>query len=297
METIKGLEEFILVAQYESFSNAALELRVSKSHISKQITRLEDSLQVRLFNRTTRKITLTEAGKTLYGKSKNLLSDLSLIYEEVSQSQKEPKGTIRISVAGAFAEDHLSKCFSEFLKKYRNVGIEVVFNDKFVDLIEDGFDLAIRYGELQSSSLISKKIASRQEFICATPEYLLSNGTPTTPKDLENHNCLIGQTDRWIFKTKQKNKSIRVKGTWRSNNPRATATAACSGLGIAKLPGAYVIDALKHKKLIALLEDHTEKEQNIWILYPQKNYLPQKVRVLIDFLTIYFEKNYDGVVF
>jgi len=297
METINGLVEFIYVAENNSFSEAAKALKVSKSHISKQVTKLENTLQVTLLKRTTRKITLTEPGKVLYDRSRYFFSELDDIYAEVTQKQKEPTGTLKISVAGAFAEDHLSKCFSSFLKINSKIKIEISFSERFVDLIEENYDLAIRYGNLESSSLISKKIASRQEFICASPEYVKENGRPQTPKDLIKHNCLIGHNDNWSFSKKNKKQNIKVNGSWKSNNGRALTTAVKDGLGIAKLPGVYVFDAIKSGELVSLLEDYTQNEQDIWVVYPQKRHLPQRVRLLIDFLDDFFQKNYHDIIF
>ncbi len=294
METLNGLVEFIYVAENNSFSSAAKALKVSKSHVSKQVSKLENSLQVTLLNRTTRKITLTDPGEILFERSRHIFNELDDIYSEVTRKQKEPTGTLKISVAGAFAEEYLSKCFSSFLKKHTKIKIEIYFNERFVDLIEEDFDLAIRYGQLESSTLISKKIASRQEFICASPEYLEKWGRPTSPKELIKHNCLIGHNDRWSFVKKQ---NVKVKGPWKSNNGRALTTAVKDGLGIAKLPGVYVFDAIKSGELISLLENYTKKEQDIWVIYPQKRHLPQKVRLLIDYLNVFFEENYKDVIF
>lgn len=297
METMIGLLEFIYVAENSGFSAAAESLKVSKSHVSKQVTRLENQLQVRLLNRTTRKVTLTDAGKVLYERSKNIFSDLDDIFTEVTQIQNEPTGTLRISVAGAFAEEYLAEIFSSFLKKNSKIKLEINFSERFVDLIEEHYDLAIRYGKLENSSLVSKKIATRQEFICASPEYISKNGVPLTPKDLIKHNCLIGHSDTWNIVNNNKKQNIKVTGTWKSNNPRALKTAVINGLGIAKLPGAYVFDAIKSGELISLLQENTKKDQDIWVIYPQKRHLPQKTRLLIDYINEYLDKNYQGVIF
>lgn len=297
METINGLIEFIYVAENNGFSAAAKALKVSKSHVSKQVTKLERDLQVRLLNRTTRKMTLTDAGKILYEKSRPIFSELDQVFAEITQTQIEPAGIIRVSVAGAFAEEYLSKIFSSFLKKYKKIQLEISFSERSVDLIEEGIDLAIRYGNLKDSSLISKKIAKRREFICASPEYISEFGKPKTPRDLIKHNCLIGFSDQWNFKINNKRQSIKVKGPWKSNNGRALTTAVKDGLGIAKLPGEYVFDAIKKGELVNLLEKYTENEQDIWVIYPNKKHLPQKVRELIDYMDLYLKNNYKDIVF
>lgn len=297
METINGLIEFIYVVESGSFSQASRTLKVSKSHISKQVQRLENNLQVSLLNRTTRKLTLTDPGKLLYEKSRHLLNDLESIYAQVTQKQKEPTGTIKISVAGAFAEEFLSECFSSFLKIYQKVRIELHFSERFVDLVEEGYDLAIRYGNLKDSTLISKKLAARQEFICASPEYISKHGRPLKPKDLKNHQCLAGTNSKWTFLDGQKKQQISVNGSLNSNNGRAISTAAKNGLGIAKLPGAYVYDDIQNGKLVSLLKKYTEREQNIWIVYPPKKYIPQKTRLLIEYLDKFFKENYKGIIF
>lgn len=285
METMEGLKEFIYVAENTSFSGAAKALKVSKSHVSKQVTKLEQKLQTLLFIRTTRKITLTDSGRALYERSKHILAELDDIYNEITQTQKEVTGSLRISVAGAFAENQLSQIFSSFMKANSKVKIELNFSERLVDLTTEGFDLAIRYGKLSDSSLISKRISTRREFICATPEYISVHGHPKTPKDLLKHKCLLGNNDRWEFFKNKKREMIRVDGPWRSNNGRALSVAVKNSLGIAKLPEAYVIDDINSGKLISLLQDFNEAQQDIWLVYPKRKFLPQKVRVLINFLT------------
>ncbi len=294
METINGLIEFIYVAENNSFSAAAKALKVSKSHISKQVTKLENTLQVSLLIRTTRKMTLTDSGKLLYERSKHIFNDLDEIFSEVTKQQNELTGSLKISVAGAFAEEHLAKCFASFLQLNNKLKLEIIFTERFVNLIEENFDLAIRYGQLESSTLISKKIASRQEFICASPKYLEINGIPSLPKDLSKHHCLVGNNDTWSF---NKNQKIKVSGPWKSNNGRALSIAVKEGLGIAKLPGVYVYDSIKKGELIPLLSSYTKKEQDIWVVYPQKRHLPQRTRELIDFLSDFLNKNYNDAIF
>lgn len=297
METMNGLKEFLYVAENRGFSSAARELKTSKSHISKKVALLEDSLQTRLFNRTTRKMTLTETGQLLYERCRPIFTELDEIHSEITHTQIEPRGTLRVSVAGAFAEKYLAEAFSEFLKTYPEVKIEMYFTDRYVDLIEESFDLAVRYGILDNTSHIAKKIVSRQEFLCASPEYLRQNGTPQTPQDLQAHNCLVGTSDRWNFTINKKNKSIKVKGNWKSNNGRALSHAVKSSLGIAMLPGVYIFDDIQNGNLVPLLEDYSLGEQNVWIVYPHKKYLSGKTRILINYLTEYFNQNYPSKLF
>ena len=286
METMEGLKEFIYVAENNGFSAAADALKVSKSHISKQINKLEQKLQTLLFNRTTRRIALTDSGRALYERSKHILIELDDIYNEITQTQKEVTGSLKISVAGAFAEDQLSQIFSTFMKSHTKVKIELYFSERLVDLTAEGFDLAIRYGKLMDSSLISKRISTRREFICATPEYFSKYGKPKVPKDLLKHKCLLGNNERWDFLKNKKREVIKVNGPWKSNNGRALSTAAKNSLGIAKLPESYVSEDINSGRLVSILEEFTEDKQDIWLVYPEKKYLPQKVRVLIDHLSI-----------
>jgi len=297
METMDGLREFIYVAENTGFSSAAKALKVSKSHISKQVNKLENDLQVRLLNRTTRKITLTDAGRALYERSKHIFNELDDIYNEITQTQKQASGTLKISVAGAFAEEYLSEIFTSFMKENSKIKIELHFSERMVDLVNENFDLAIRYGQLDNSSLISKKIGSRREYICASPKYIEKCGMPLRPSDLTSHNCLVGNNDKWVFTHKNKQEQIKVSGNWKSNNGRALTTAAKNDLGIAKLPGAYIISEIKNGELICLLDDFTNAQQDIWLLYPQKKFLPHKIRSLIDYVSFYLEENYSGLIF
>lgn len=300
METItslNGILEFVYTAQYNGFSQAAKILGVSKSHISKQIARLEDELQVRLLYRTTRQLSLTDAGKILFEKCSHLLDQLSDVRHEITKMQLGPSGTLKVSVAGALAENYLAGIFAEFLKKHTKINIELSFSNRVVDLVGENFDLAIRYGQLEDSSYIAKKLATRSEFICATPAYIKKNGAPKQPKDLIHHNCLIGQNDHWGFMINNKRKNIKISGNWKSNNGRAINVALMEGVGIAKLPGVYVFAAIQAKKLVPLLNEYRETEQNIWLVYPHRKYLSTKVKVFSEFISDYFQKKYQDIIF
>lgn len=285
METMEGLKEFIYVAENKGFSAAARVLKVSKSHVSKRINKLEQNLQILLFNRTTRSLTLTDSGRALYERSKHIFNELDDIYNEITQTQKEVTGSLKISVAGTFAEEQLSQIFSSFMSSNSKVKLELYFSERIVDLTAEGFDLAIRYGKLADSSLIAKKISSRREFICATPEYLSKYGKPKIPKDLLKLKCLLGNNEKWEFVKNKKREVVKVRGPWKSNNGRALTTAVKNGLGIARLPEEYVLEDIKSGILVSLLDDYTQIEQDIWLVYPERKHLPQKVRVLINYLS------------
>lgn len=288
METINGLIEFLYVAENSSFSAAAKNLKVSKSHISKQISRLEDRLEVRLFNRTTRKISLTKVGEELYHSTKHIFSELAEVEARLSQSKIEPSGTIRLSVAGAFAEKHVASALINFSKLYPKISIDMVFSGEIVNLIDEKYDLAIRYGKLESSSLIAKKLIAREEIVCASPEYLKKYGIPKLPKELKNFNCLMGTNPQWSFRINGKVQKMNLSGNWHSNNGSALTLAALSGLGIVRLPASYVHDSIKNKKLVRILSKYELPDLGVWAVYPNKKHLPTRVRLLIDHLSEYF---------
>lgn len=195
-----GIDEFVQVVESGGFTAAARALGVSKAHISKQVRQLEDRLGIRLLHRTTRRQALTEAGEQFYQRCTQLIGELDELSAALGEAQEIPSGRLRISVAGAFAERYLAPACAEFMTRYPRVQIELVFDNRIVDLIEEGFDLAIRYGELKQSDLVARRIAPRRLHVCASPAYLERHGVPTRPDQLRSHSCLVGSSDYWIFR-------------------------------------------------------------------------------------------------
>ena len=284
-----GIEEFVQVVESGSFTAAARALGVSKAHVSKQLRQLEDRLGIRLLHRTTRRQALTEAGEQFYRRCTQLIGELDELSDALGEAQETPSGRLRISVAGAFAERYLAPACAEFMVRYPQVRIELIFDNRIVDLIQENFDLAIRYGELQQSDLVARRIAPRRLHVCASPAYLQRHGIPTRPDQLRAHNCLVGSSDYWIFRGKDGLRRLRIDGNWSSNNGIALLAAARAGLGLAQLPDFYVEDDLQAGRLQTVLQDWELGDVGVWAVYPHRRHLSAKVRLLIDYLVAVFQ--------
>jgi DNA-binding transcriptional LysR family regulator len=284
-----GIDEFVQVVETGGFTAAARALGVSKAHISKQVRQLEDRLGTRLLHRTTRRQALTEAGEQFYQRCTQLIGELDELSAALGEAQEIPSGRLRISVAGAFAERYLAPACAEFMSRYPRVQIELMFDNRIVDLIEEGFDLAIRYGELKQSDLVARRIAPRRLHVCASPVYLERYGVPTRPDQLRSHNCLVGSSDYWIFRSDDGAQRLRISGNWSSNNGIALLAAARAGLGLAQLPDFYVEDDLQAGRLRTVLQDWELGDVGVWAVYPHRRHLSAKVRLLIDHLAAAFQ--------
>lgn len=299
METMSWMSDlnfFIKVAELNSYSKAADVLQVSKSHISKKIKKLETELNTNLFVRSTRHVQLSEAGSLFYQKCKVSIEQLQIAKDQIHQKTKIPSGQLRITSAGIFGEEIISEVVIQLAKKYPRLSIELNFSTEIVDLIEKKFDIAIRFGNLKDSSLYAQKIGSRREYVCVSKKYIDTHEIPKNPSQLKNHNCL-GSASRWSFKMNDKKTLFNVAGNFNSNNPRVIAKAVNEGLGIAKLPGAYVFEDIRKGKLISILEPYNEGLSDIWIVTPVKFEKNVNVNVFITELKNLLKLNYQNVLF
>ena len=279
-----GLDEFLHVVEHGSFTKAAKVMEVSTSHISRQVQQLENRLGSLLFQRTTRKISLTDAGREYAVKLKAIKQELIDANNQLQGEQRKPKGVIRISGAGEFVACHVAPKIVEFVKRYPEVEVDMDFNNRNVDLVEEGFDLAIRFGRMQDSNLIARPLSPRIMTLVASPEYLAHHPTPTTPQQLTAHNCLIAMGKRWRFNFAGDIKEVKVAGNWRSNHPRALLSATLAGLGIAHLATDIVDKYIENGQLITLLDEFQVTDNASWLVYPRKDLMPYRVRLLIEHL-------------
>ena len=288
MDHFSALPIFVTVVECGSFSAAGQKLGLSKSAISKRITQLEQHLGIQLLQRTTRSLSLTDAGARYfeYIRPAVLLTQEGL--DAISELQQTPKGNLRISVPMVFGRLYIAPLIAEFLKHYPDIQLQMQMDDKTTDLIAGGFDLAIRIGELPDSSLIARKIAPCLSVICASPAYLAQHGLPMVPRELAQHNCLFYSYFQdgveWSFHSPDGMQRIQPKGNYQVNNSDAIHLACLDGLGIANLPRFIVESDLQAGRLQALLTDYPLPEHGIYAVYPQRKYLPTKVTVLIEFL-------------
>jgi DNA-binding transcriptional LysR family regulator len=293
MDTLNSFAVFTKVVETGGFSSAARELNMSKSAVSKHISKLEEHLGVRLLNRTTRKLSPTEVGTTFYERARRVVEDVEETELAVSALHTEPRGTLRLNVPMSFGFLHVAPLLADFTARYPNINIDMALNDRVVDLLDEGFDVAIRIARLPDSSLIARKLAPFRRAICASPSYWKEHGKPQHPKDLKNHNCLIysymSSDDEWSFKDAKGTLSVKISGNIRANNGDALRATALEGAGVLLIPTFIVNDDLQNGSLQAVLADFDETDLAIYAVYPHNRYLSAKVRAFVDFLAERFK--------
>lgn len=280
----QGITEFVAVAETENFTAAAQQLNISTAQVSRQVSALEKRLSTKLFYRTTRKVSITEAGSIYYQHCRQLLDGLEEAERALTQLQGTPKGKVRITAPTTFGESRIAPIINDFARLYPELSIECLFTNQKIDLVDSGFDLAIRLGKLDDSSMMAKRLASRKLYVCASPEYLANNGEPHVLAELDQHNCLQGTLQYWRFQENNLERNIKIRGKLSCNSGLALLDAALKGLGIVQLPDYYVQPHIKSLALIPLLQKHQPIDEGIWALYPHNRYVSPKVRMLIDYI-------------
>lgn len=293
MDRLTALEIFVKVVELQSFTDAAAALGISKSHCSKQIRRLEDRLGARLVNRTTRQIGTTAAGAAFYERCTRILGDLEEAEQTVGQLQRKPTGTLRISGPLSFSVRYLGPALADFMAAHPQLNVDLRLADRRVDIVEEGYDLAIRIGSLADSSLIARKLGRVQPVLCASPGYLADNPAPQHPRDLRDHSCLLYHYQAtglsWGFHNSDGAEEIvRVDGRLRADNGDVMVAMACSGLGLIYVPDFLVSEPIRSGALVPLLPEWSHQPNAVWALYPHSRHLSAKVRLFIDFLAARF---------
>nr|WP_312971005.1 LysR substrate-binding domain-containing protein [Pseudomonas sp.] len=284
MNRWEGLDEFVAVAECGQFTAAAERLGLSSSQVSRQIARLEERLHTRLFYRTTRKVALTEAGQTFLQHCQRLQDAREEALNAIGDLGGEPKGLLRMTCAVAYGERFIVPLVTTFAARHPRLSVEIELSNRTLDLVQDGFDIAIRLGRLQDSRMLATRLAPRRMYLCASADYLQRYGRPHSLSELARHNCLIGSSDVWTFQLEGREASQRVNGNWRCNSGQAVLDAALAGLGLCQLPDYYVLEHLRSGALVSLLDNHQPPNTAVWALYPQQRHLSPKVRQLIDAL-------------
>ncbi|QUM74891.1 LysR family transcriptional regulator [Moritella sp. 24] len=284
MSDWSGVSEFVAVAETESFTAAAKRLGISTAQVSRQISALEERLSAKLFYRTTRKVSVTEVGGIYYQHCRQVMDGLADAERAISNLQSTPKGKLKITAPITYGERSVAPLVNDFVTQYPELEVQLVLSNQQIDLIDEGFDLAIRLGQLGDSSMIGKRLATRKQYVCAAPEYLSAFGAPHTLSELDRHNCLSGTLDYWRFQEKGKARNIRVKGNFSCNSGPVLVDAALKGVGIVQLPDYYVQEYINQGQLIEVLPNYREPDDAVWALYPQNRHLSPKVRMLVDYL-------------
>jgi len=289
MDIATHMTIFVRTVQEGGFSAAARVLDLSPSAVSKQISRLEDHLGVRLLNRSTRHISLTEEGRAFYERCARIVAEIEEAEEWVAASQGTVRGVLRLASTPVFAKHHVLPLLPEFMGRYPELQIALEVTDRSVDLVEEGFDVAIRFTEqLSDPSLVARPLAVNRRVICATPSYLAAHGTPRTPEELSRHNCLrlytVSTFNDWEFEGPEGNCVLHVTGNFETNSADALYHAALAGLGIARLSTYVIGPDLKSGRLVRLLPEFVHEKASILAVYPHRRHLSLKVRTFIDFL-------------
>lgn len=289
MDKFEAIRIFTKVVETHGFTAAAQDLGLSRSAVSKAVSRLEESIGAQLLNRSTRFVSPTDTGAAYYDRCVSILADIEDADRAVQELQGEPRGSIRLNAPMSFGTLHLGSAIADFLETYPDVRIEAALNDRLIDPIQEGFDLTIRIAELDDSSLIARKLAPAKRVLCASPEYLRERGEPEKPGDLKFHSCLhygyLPTGNAWRLKGPNGDTTLQIEGVLCSNNAEMLMAGAIRGAGIAMLPTFICGAALQAGQLVSVLPDHRPPEISIYALYPPNRHLSAKLRLLIDFLT------------
>jgi DNA-binding transcriptional LysR family regulator len=292
MEDLERMTIFARVVEAKSFSAAARQLNLSKSLVSKQITELEKSIGARLLNRTTRALSLTDAGTVFFEYCARIVEELKEAKLAVGRLNTEPRGVLRISSSVAFGRLHVAPALADFLTECPELKIDMVTTDRLVDLAEEGFDVVIRIVGDPAPNVVARKLAAINRKMCATPEYFARHGVPRTIDDLERHNCLtytyLNPQDSWRLRGPDGELTFKAPGNLRLNDDDALAEAVLRHVGIAVLPTFIVGKELQSGRLQSVLSEYVPRERNLYAVYLPTRHLPTKVRRFIDYLLARF---------
>ena len=289
MDRLLSMAVFKRAVEAGSFAAAARQFGISPEMAGNHVRGLETHLGVRLLNRSTRRLNLTEAGGIYYERCTRILSDIQNAEDEVGALQASPRGLLRLAAPVTFGVLHLAPAVSAYMARYPDVQIDIAASDRYVNLIEEGFDLAIRIGDLPDSNLIARRLASARLVVCASPDYLAQAGYPQVPADLSRHACLIyaeaNAADTWRFQAQDgRTETVNVSGPLRCTNPVFVHRVALAGHGVILGPSYELGADVAQGRLIQLLRGWRSSELSIRALYPHKSLLTAKVRTFVDFL-------------
>ncbi len=291
MEDLKRMAIFSAVVDAKSFTSAAKRMGIAKSAVSQHIKLLEKHLGVRLLNRTTRSLSLTESGERYYQSCMRIISEVEDATQEIRQLQSRAVGTLKLSSTVAFGVKHLIPILSQFHQQHPELKVDLLLDDDVLDIVEQGVDLSIRIGWLPETSLVARKLFSSPRIVVATPEYLEKRGTPKKPGDLSQHNWIVVSLMptplHHTFKRGRQHQKIQMSSTTRTNSIDASLAFVRNGDGITAVSAYLIEDDLEEGRLVPLLQDYEIEEVGIYAVYPDRHYVPTKVRLFIDVLKEY----------
>jgi len=294
MASVREMRSFVCVVEAGSFVGGAEAAGLSKQAVSRHVAELEQRLGVRLLHRTTRRLSLTEDGQAFFIRAQELLDEIDRLEAEVASGSAEPTGLLRINAPLTFGILHLAPLWGRFSRLYPKVSLDVQLSDRLVDLVEEGYDLAVRISDMPSSTLVGRKLASTRMVLCASPGYLDENGTPATPNELKNHRMIsytyLATGDEWAFTTPE-GAAVRIRVTSRlhTNSGDTCRAAALDDQGVIFQPDFLVAGDLRQGALVELMPAYKGPEIGIYVVYPSRQHLPVKTRRLVDYLVSAFD--------
>ena len=292
MDTIDGMRTFVAVISEGSFSAAAERLHMSPQLVSKYVGQLETRLGARLLNRSTRRLSITEAGQAYFDRCRYVLAEIDEMESAVGDSTVAARGTLRINAPMTFGTLHLSKAIAEYQRSQAEVSVDLTLDDRVVDIVSEGYDIAIRIGQMQESSLVARKLAPVRLVVCGSSGYLVDRGIPDSPEDLDVHECLrytiSSDHSRWRFNDGDETHDVRVNGRFSANNGDALRLAALTGRGLILQPTFIVGDDIRDGRLQIVLDNYEVEPMSVYAVYAHRQYLSGKVRTFVDFLAGYF---------
>lgn len=308
METIEQLHLFLAVIRSGTFSAAARELNLAPSSVSRQVSDLEESLQIQLFTRTTRQLTLTDSGRLYQAHATRILADIEQARQALKDLDGEPRGTLSLSAPIAFGRQQVAPILMGFLDAYPEINIEFGLTDRIVDLVQEGIDAGIRLGSLPDSSLVARRIGSMRRIVCASPAYLAEHGTPQTPDDLKQHHCLsfrLGDSgslwrpsaDVWRFYGDEGAQDIAVTGPLKTTSGDVLVQGACAGKGLILIVDWLAKQQLADGSLVPVLQDYPvaapSADEGVYIVYPSSRFVSSRLRVFVDYMVANFASTTD----
>lgn len=296
MDKLEGMRAFTEVVNHSGFAAAGRHLGQSRSVINKLVAQLEKDLGVQLLQRTTRRVSPTDMGRAYYERCVDILEEVRAAEQSITQMQTEPKGSLRINAPMSFGTMHLGAAIAAFMQRYPDIQVQMTLSDRFIDLIEEGFDVTFRISEpTEEEALIEHPIAQTQLIICAAPSYLKKYGTPATPDDLLNHSGLkyghLATESKWHLTGPDRKYTIPIKCRCYSNNGEVLRESAIAGVGVALLPSFIVGDALKKGQLVQILKDFSLTPLSARLCYATNRHLSTKIQLLTSFLQDWFERS------
>jgi len=294
--------ELLLVvelARAGGMSAAARELDVTPAAVSKRLAQIEARLGVRLFNRSTRRLSLTAEGEVYLENARRILGEIDDLDALIASRQAAPRGLLKVNAPLGFGRSYIAPAIAQFAQQYSEVSLQLQLTDRPADFVREAFDVAVRFGDLPDTSLIARKIAPNRRLVCASPGYLKKYGTPATPHDLARHQCIVlRQNDAayglWRFTKGRRSETVKVRGNLSSNDGEVTLTWGLAGLGILQRAEWDLARYLRSGRLVQVLEDYALPQADIYAVFPERHHLSAKVRVFVDFLVAYFGEGSEG---